>query len=153
MAMTMQDRAAQFVGSLRDWGCIFMLAVWLQSVMVAAIAMKGAGNRREGSIIHPDGEYFRKRDELLKREMSCVWDRFKEEFPAELTEEEELVADMIILIRNQLAHCHISTGREHALFLPKASSEKLLAGLKNAGWIETLPDAKVTRNGSAGTAQ
>ena len=48
---------------------------------------------------------------------------------------------MIILIRNQLVHSFISTGRESALFLPKPSSQKLLDKLKNAGWIETPRDA------------
>ena len=48
---------------------------------------------------------------------------------------------MIILIRNQLAHCFVSTGREFALLLPKQSSQILLDKLKNAGWIETPRDA------------
>ena len=35
--MVEQTRQQRFVRSLRDWGCVFMLAVWLQSIMASAI--------------------------------------------------------------------------------------------------------------------
>ena len=139
--MATQGREQRFNQSLRDWGHIFMLTVWLQSIMAAAIARKNIGSSRIGTIINPDPEYFERRNCLMKKEMSSIWDTFKSEFSNSITREEELVADMIILIRNQLVHSFISTGREFALFLPKPSSQKLLDKLKNAGWIETPRDA------------
>ena len=139
--MATQGREQRFLQSLCDWGVIFMLTVWLQSIMAAAIARKNVGNSGIGTIINPDPEYLERRNCLMKKEMSSIWDTFKSEFSNSITREEELVADMIILIRNQLAHSFISTGREFALFLPKPSSQKLLDKLKNAGWIETPRDA------------
>ena len=53
-----------------------MLTVWLQSIMVSAIAMQGVGTRRNGSIINPDGEYFKRGNRLLKKEMSSIWAEF-----------------------------------------------------------------------------
>ena len=117
-----------------------MLTVWLQSILASAIAMKNVGIRRRGTIINPDREYFETRNCLMKKELSFIWGTFKSEFPNSITSEEELVADMIILLRNQLARCFVSSGRGFSLFLPKPGSRKLLDKLKNAGWIETPPD-------------
>ena len=106
-----------------------MLSVWLQSIMASAIA-------RKSSVGGDGGEYLKARNHLMTEEMAAIWSGFKHQFPGELTEHEELTADMIILIRNQLAHCFVSSGTKLALFLPKASSRKLLDRLTSAGWIE-----------------
>ena len=151
--MAAPERERRFVQSLRDWGHIFMLTVWLQSIMASAIAMKDVESTTVGSITTPDDKYFERRNSLMKKEMSFVWERFKREFLEQTTEDVELAAEMIILIRNQLAHCHISSGREFALFLPKQSSQGLLNKLKRAGWIEepaqgiSNPEMLVLREG------
>ena len=138
--MESQDRHRKLVQSLRDWGYIFMLLVWQQSIMASAIAMKNVGSTRTASIINPDPEYFEKRNSLMKQHMSSVWTSFRREFPATFTRDEELAADFMILLRNQLAHCHISTGREFALYLPTRSSWQLIDRLKEAGWIAPTPN-------------
>ena len=127
--MAEEVRAEGFLRSLRDWGLVFMLLVWLQSIMASAIA-------RKSSVGGDRGEYIKARNHLMKKEMAAIWSGFKRQFPGEITEDEELMADMIILIRNQLAHCFVSSGTGLALFLPKASSRKLLERLTSAGWIE-----------------
>ena len=123
--MADQVREQRFKQSLRDWGYVFMLAVWLQSIMASAIAKKTASTRR---------------NDLMKKEMAATWKEFKREFPGSVTMHEELAADMIIFIRNQLAHCFISSSRGFALFLPKPSSQRLPDKLKSAGWVETPDD-------------
>lgn len=110
-----------------------MLVVWLQSIMASAIARKRSGGGDHS-------EYFKARNDLMKKDAAAIWGCFKREFPGEITEQEELTADMIILIRNQLAHCFISSGTGFALFLPKSSSERLLDRLTSAGWVE-IPDS------------
>ena len=142
--MATQERALQFNRSLKDWGYVFMLTVWLQSIMTSAIAMKGVGSTKVGTIDNPDPAYFETRNRLMKEDMSKIWGQFKCEFPnSATTTDEELTADMIMLIRNQLAHCFISTAREFAIFLPRPSSKKLLDTLKNSGWIDSPRDASV----------
>ena len=111
-----------------------MLAVWSQSIMTSAIAKKATSSRQDE---------LTKRNELMKKDMAPIWKEFKDSFPANITAHEELVADMIIFIRNQLAHCHVSSGRGSALFLPRQTSKKLIDKLKSAGWIET-PTAGVS---------
>ena len=138
--MASQERHRKLAQSLRDWGYIFILIVWQQSIMASAIAMKNAGSTRTGSIINPDREYFERRNSLMEESMSSVWNSFRREFPASFTSDEELAADFMILLRNQLAHCHISTGREFALYLPTRSSQKLIARLTGAGWIAPVPN-------------
>lgn len=130
--MAEQVRAQRFVRSLRDWGQVFMLAVWIQSIMASAIARKRSGSDHS--------EYLKARNDLMKKEASAIWGCFKREFPGEITEQEELTADMIILIRNQLAHCFVSSGTGFALFLPKPSSRRLLDRLRSAGGVE-IPDS------------
>ena len=132
--MVEQTRQQRFVRSLRDWGCVFMLAVWLQSIMASAIASKSSGDGSHG------GGFLKTRNDLMKENMAAVWSGFKSEFPGQITEQEDLTADMIILLRNQLAHCFISSGKELALFLP-TSSQKHLDRLNRAGWIEVPDDA------------
>ena len=127
--MAEEIRAEGFLQSLRDWGQVFMLSVWLQSIMASAIA-------RKSSVGGDHGEYLRARNHLMTKEMAAIWTAFKGQFPGEITEHEELMADMIILIRNQLAHCFVSLGTGLALFLPKPSSRKLVDRLASAGWIE-----------------
>ena len=72
----------------------------------------------------------------MRTTLARVWERFRREFPGEVSEQEELAADMIKLIRNQLAHCQISSGNEFALFVP-TGSKHLLDRLKTAGWVKT----------------
>ena len=91
-----QERALQFVQSLRDWGHIFMLTVWLQSIMASAIAMKDVEYTRTETAINPHREYFRRRNRLMKEELSTIWRKFTTQFPDSVTREERLVADMII---------------------------------------------------------
>ena len=141
--MATQGRALQFNHSLREWGNVFMLTVWLQSIMTSAIAMKDVESTRVGTIVTPDPEYFRTRNRLMKEEMSGIWSKFQCTFShSVITKDEELTADMIILLRNQLAHCFISSGRGFALFLPKPSSQKLLGKLKEEEWIDRPRDAE-----------
>lgn len=131
--MAEQVRAQRFVRSLRDWGQVFMLAVWFQSIMASAIARKRSGGDHN--------EYLKARNDLMKETSAiAIWECFKREFPGEITEQEELTADMIILIRNQLAHCFVSSGTGFALFLPKPRSRQLLDRLTSAGWVE-IPDS------------
>jgi len=125
--MADQVREERFNQSIRDWGYVFMLTIWLQSIMISAIAKKMTSSRQDE---------LTKRNELMKKDMARTWREFKDSFPGNVTTDEELVADMVILIRNQLAHCHISSGRGFALFLPSQTSQILLEKLKNAGWIE-----------------
>ena len=132
--MVDQAREERFVQSLRNWGCVFMLAVWLQSIMASAIAKKSS---RDGS----RAEYLKTRNDLMRKEIGAVWAGFRCEFPGTITEQEELAADMIILVRNQLAHCFISSRSQLALFLPKARSQERLERLNSAGWIEVPDDA------------
>ena len=140
--MATQGRGLQFNHSLRDWGYVFMLTVWLQSIMTSAIAMKDVGSTTVGTIVNPDPEYFETRNGLMKEDMSNIWRKFKCRFPRSvITTDEELTANMIILIRNQLAHCFISSGRKFALFLPKPPSQKLFAKLEESGWIDRPRDA------------
>ena len=139
--MATRGRALQFNHSLRDWGHVFMLTVWLQSIMTSAIAMKDVESTRVGTIINPDPEYFRTRNRLMKEDMSNIWRKFKCKFPRSvITPDEELTADMIIFLRNQLAHCFISSGRGFALFLPNPSSKERLDRLLKAGWIDRPRD-------------
>ncbi|MYE44790.1 MAG: hypothetical protein F4X79_12285 [Acidobacteria bacterium] len=132
--MVDQARHEQFVQSLRDWGCVFMLAVWLQSIMASGIAKNGS---RDGG----RSKYLKTRNNLMKKEIGAVWTEFKREFPGEITAQEELAAHMIILIRNQLAHCLISSGKGLALFLPKERRQERIKRLISAGWIGVPDDA------------
>ena len=134
-------RELRFAQSLRDWGFIFMLTIWMQSIMVSAIATKGVGYSVAGTIRTPEREYFERRNRLMKKDMSTIWKSFLFEFPFEVTEEERCTADMIILVRNQLAHCFISSGREFSLFLPSPGSNTIVDELITAGWIEKSADA------------
>ena len=133
--MAEQAREQRFIQSLRDWGQVFMLTIWLQSIMTSAITTKITGRSPRVKVLSK--EYRETRHDLMKKELAWVWNKFVREFPGEISTQERLTADMIILIRNQLAHCHISSGSEFALFLPKLSSQKLLDKLTMAGWIET----------------
>ena len=132
--MPVLEREFRFMESLHNWGNVLMLAVWSQSIMTSAIAKKATSSRQDE---------LTKRNELMKKDMAPIWKEFKDSFPGNITAHEELAADMIIFIRNQLAHCHISSGRGSALFLPRQTSKKLLDKLKSAGWIET-PTAGVS---------
>ena len=145
--MTIQDQSSpaldeckrQFTNSLRDWGYVFMFTVWLQSIMTSAIAI--VASTKVGTKVISDPEYFRTRNDLMTQDLSKIWEKFKDSFPrSTITTDEELIADMIILMRNQLAHSFISSGRKFALFLP-TSSQKLLDNLEEAGRIDTPPDA------------
>ena len=133
--MAEQSREERFLQSLRDRGQVFMLANWLQSIMTSAITTKIAGSSRRVNVL--TREYLEKRNAPMKKGLACVWNEFVREFPGEISAQESLTAEMIILIRNQLAHCHISSGNAFALFLPKPSSRSLLEKLTREGWIET----------------
>ena len=109
-----------------------MLTIWVQSIMVSAIARKSSGSTR-------GTKFLKSRNDLMKKALATVWTRFKNEFPGEITKDEELAADMVILLRNQQAHCYISSGKELALFLVRGSSQRRIARLESAGWIE-VPD-------------
>ena len=119
--MADQVREERFEQSLRDWGYVFMLTIWIHSIMTSAVAKKTANTEPK---------------DLFEHEMAATWEEFKNKFPGSITTEEECTASMIILIRNQLAHCLITSRKEHALFLPKPRSKRLLNKLKNAGWVE-----------------
>lgn len=119
-----------------------MLTVWLQSIMASAIAMKDVESTRVGTVVNPAPEYFRTRNRLMTEDMSSTWSKFQCTFPSDLTQVEEQTADMIILLRNQLAHCFISSGREFALFLPRRSSKNRLDRLLTAGRISRPRDAE-----------
>jgi len=114
-----------------------MLTIWLQSILTSAIAAKVTGGSPRDSVLSE--QYRKKRNALMEKSLTPVWKEFVREFPGAISPEEHLTADMIILLRNQLAHCHISSGNEFALFLPTTGSQKLLDKLKREGWIET-PD-------------
>ena len=109
--MKREQRDQQFIESLRDWGQVFMLIAWLQSIMINTIARKRAGA--------DERRHVTERTELMEHDLANVWRTFKKDLPAEISEEEELAASMIILLRNQLAHCFIKSSGELALFLPK----------------------------------
>ena len=128
--MAERARKDQFLQSLRDWGLVFMLTIWLESIMVSAIATKVTGTSQRAKVL--TREYKKTRHDLMKKGLAGVWREFVRVFPGEVSTEENLMADMIILIRNQLAHCHISGGREFALFIP-TSSQKLVDRLKGRG--------------------
>lgn len=115
-----------------------MLTIWLESIMVSVIATKVSGTSRRAKVLTK--EYKKTRHDLIKKGLECVWREFVRVFPGEVSTEENLMAEMIILIRNHLAHCHISSGREFALFIP-TSSQKILDRLKSAGWINIPDDA------------
>ena len=132
--MAGQSRDQRFLQSLRDWGQVFMLTIWLQSIMTAAVTRKSTGRSKRVKVL--SNEYREKRHDLMKKGLACVWKEFVREFPGEISTQERRTADMIILIRNQLAHCHIVPGNEFALFLP-TGSQNLLDKLKSAGSIET----------------
>ena len=132
--MAGQSRDQRFLQSLRDWGQVFMLTIWLQSIMTAAIATKSTGKSKRVKVL--SNEYREKRNDLMKQGLAKVWQDFVREYPGEISKQESHTVDMIILIRNQLAHCHIVPGNEFALFLP-AGSQNLLEKLKSAGSIET----------------
>ena len=114
-----------------------MLTIWLQSILTTAITTKVTGGSQRDRVLSE--QYRRKRNDLMKRTLTHVWNEFVREFPGGISTEESRTADMILLLRNQLAHCHISSGNEFALFLPAAGSQKLLDKLKREGRIET-PD-------------
>ena len=146
-------RAQMFDDALRDWGYVFMFAVWLQSIMACAIAMKRAG---ASDLAAPRGtrsrEFCETRDGLLQMGMAGVWREFKAAFGA-VSPDEEHTAAMIILIRDQLAHCAVSSGTGYGLFAPKRSSRQRLESLKDAGWIEipregvATPEVTIVRAG------
>ena len=96
-----------------------MLTIWLQSIMTAAVATKSTGKSRRVKVL--SNEYREKQHDLMKQGLAHVWQDFVREFPGEISKQESHTVDMIILIRNQLAHCHISSGNEFALFLPRPS--------------------------------
>ena len=121
-----QDRIQEFGESLQNWGYVFMLTVWTQSVMASAVAKKTGRDKPEN---------------LFDTNMKGTWTNFRKYFSGSVTAEEALTADMIILIRNQMAHCHISSGRENTLFLPNETSKPLLEKLKEAGWVLASPEA------------
>lgn len=135
--MAERAREEQFVQSLRDWGQVFMLTIWLQSIMTAAITTKVTGGSPSDRVLSE--KYRKRRNDLMKNGLGRVWKEFVREFPGGISHDEHLTADMIILLRNQLAHCHISSRNAFALFIPTPSSQKLLDKLERAGRIET-PD-------------
>lgn len=132
--MVEQNRDQRFLQSLRDWGQVFMLTIWLQSIMTSAITTKITGRSRRVKVL--DKEYREKRNDLMKKGLPGIWKEFVREFPGKISTQESLTSDMIILIRNQLAHCHISTGNEFALFLPNSNSRSRLDKLKSEGRVE-----------------
>ena len=132
-----------------------MLTVWLQSILTSAIAMKRAGIKHVSKTMASDDAFRRKRIQLMEQDLSSVWRSFIGEFGEGISEHEAHIAEMIILVRNQLAHCHISAGRGFALFLPKPSSRKLIKSLDRLGWIEipkegkSNPESLILREGDA----
>ena len=149
--MTERAREDQFLQSLADWGQVFMLTIWLQGIMTSAIAAKVTGGSPRSSGLSE--QHLKTRNDLMKKGLTSVWKEFVREFPGAISREENLTADMIILLRNQLAHCHISSGKKFALFLPTTGSQKLLDKLKREGWIETpahgasTPEMTIMREG------
>ena len=127
-------REERFIQSLRDWGEVFMHTIWLQSIMISAILTKVTGESKRGDVLSE--KYLSIRYDLMKKPFSKIWDRFVCEFPGELSKEEALTVDMIVLIRNQIAHCCIMSGKERAFFLPTVS-KSLLDNLSKAGWVRT----------------
>ena len=134
--MAERAREEQFRQSLRDWGQVLMHTIWLQSIMTEAITTKATGGSPRDRVLSE--EYIKIRNDLMEKKLACVWKEFARQFRGEISPEEYLTADMIILLRNQLAHCHILPGNALALFLPTAS-QTLLDKLKGEGWILT-PD-------------
>lgn len=151
--MAERAREEQFLKSLADWGQVFMLTIWLQSILTTAITTKVTGGSQRDRVLSEP--YRKKRNDLMKQTLTHVWNEFVREFPGRISREESLAADMIILLRNQLAHCHISSGNEFALFLPASGSQKLLDKLKREGWVETPdqgasnPEMTIMREGDA----
>ena len=111
-----------------------MHTVWLQSIMISAIAAKATGESKTVKVLSK--KYRALRYDLMRLSFSEVWDRFRSEFPGTLSKEEALTADMIVLIRNQIAHCYIMSGNERAFFLPTLSKDRLLS-LSKAGRVTT----------------
>ena len=74
-----KNREGEFVQSLRDWGEVFMLTIWAQSIMCHAIAEKTA----TGGVTAIE-----RRDELMKKSISEHWKELQLTFPGPVSRKE-----------------------------------------------------------------
>ena len=123
---------------MNSWGYVFMMTGWIQSAMVSAIAARKNPDSRSR-------EYLNRRNELIGKSLPKTWAEFKKTFPTDdISEGEEHQVKIMYVIRNLLAHVHISTGRGFGLLKPKAgkgSTEEAVKELVEAVWIEEPADS------------
>ena len=120
--MTTPQRTARFTRKMiEEPGYLFMLITWQQSIMMTAIAVQRVRFTATGEVDPRDQPRFlRTLRGLMRGTLTPTWNRFRETFPGDVTEDDERTFQAIRLLRDQIAHSHVRLGNAGsvALYLP-----------------------------------
>ena len=126
---------------IEEPGYLFMLITWQQSIMMTAIALQDVRFTAAETIDPRDENRFLENLRGLMRDtLSGTWNRFKDTFPHDVTDDDEHAFDAIRLLRDQIAHSHVRLGNTGgvALYLPR--NEDRIAAFAEAHVVKQHED-------------
>lgn len=102
-------------------GIIFMFTVWLQGQMSDLVIFKNNPNLISDFVENPacvPPEFHSIRISYWEKDFGSVKNEFKKSFSDVLTDDEKKDIEVLYLLRNAIAHAHVSIGRDYILYRP-----------------------------------
>ncbi len=148
------QREERFAEALKTWGYMLMSINWTNSIMVSAPARRACDDKLARSRGRVSEGFKRKRAQMMTKSLTKVWVEFTSEF-GKAQGDEQVRLETLALIRHQLCHLWISSGREFGLFMPSGSGNRLLRAVEctSAMRVRTdniaTPEMLIVREGDA----
>lgn len=148
------QRDERFTEALMTWGLMLMSINWANSIMVSALARRACDDKLVRSRGRVSEGFKRKRAQMMTKSLTEVWLEFTLQFGKAQGDEQERL-DTLALIRHQLCHLWISSGREFGLFMPSGSGTRLLQAVKRTTAMRArnddiaMPEMLIVREGDS----
>ena len=112
---------------------------WANSIMVSALARRACDDKLARSRGRVSEGFKRKRAQMMTKSLTEVWVEFTSQF-GKAQGDEQVRLDTLALIRHQLCHLWISSGREFGLFMPSGSGTRLLREVERTSAMRVRTD-------------
>lgn len=145
-------REKRFAEALKTWGFMLMSINWVNSIMVSALATRACDDKLARSRGKVSEGFKRKRAQMMTKSLTEVWVEFTSEF-GKAQGDEQARLETLALIRHQLCHLWISSGREFGLFMPRGSGTRLLRAVERTSAMRVrteeigMPEMLIIREG------